>query len=79
MNKLFKLLKEINFNEDSYQYFKDAYINKIIVYDNNKCFNFIICTNEIIPSEIYLTLLTKLRNKFNKIKVIDITIKQNRV
>ena len=74
MDRLQKLLKEIDFNSDYYNHFKNATIDKVIIYDNNKCFDFIINIEENLPLEVYLTLLTKLKNKFNKVENVELTI-----
>ena len=69
-DKLEKLLKKIDFDSDKYSYFDNASIDKVIVYDNNKMYEFIINTNEIIDIEIYELLLQKINNSFNNSRLV---------
>ena len=74
MDRLLKLLTEINLNTDYLPYFKNSSIKEVIVYDQNKCFDFLIETTTNLPLEVYQTLLTKLKMKFNKIETVELTI-----
>jgi DNA polymerase-3 subunit alpha (Gram-positive type) len=74
MDKLLKLLKEINLDEEYYNYFKEGNIDQVVVYDHNKCFDFVIKVTTNLPLEVYLTTLTKLKNKFSQVDNIELTI-----
>ena len=46
-----RLLNQIGMNTD---YLENASINKIVVYDNNKLWNFVINNDRILPVCIYI-------------------------
>ena len=73
-DRLNKLLKEINLNEETLKYFKNASIEKVIVYDNNKILEFIINTEVLIPIDIYNELLKELKSYFNTVELIKLKI-----
>ncbi len=74
MDKLLKLLKEININEEYIKYFNNGIIDKVLIYDNNKNFNFILNLETNLPLDVYTETLTKLKLKFNKVDNIELTI-----
>ena len=73
-DKLEKLFKKIDFDSDKYSYFQDASIDKVIVYDNNKMYEFIINTNELLDIDIYELLLDKLNACFKNSKVLGLLV-----
>ncbi len=73
-DKLKRLFTEINIEDFVLKYFEDASIEKIYIYDKNKLIEFIINTKEIIPIEIYDSILDKLSNYFNTIKETRLVI-----
>ena len=78
-DKLQKLFKEINIEENLLSYFDNASIDKIVVYDKNKLLDFIINTENIIPIEIYNNVLYKLISYFNTIETVKLIIKPSKV
>ena len=73
-DKMKKLLDQIGMNSD---YLENASINKIVVYDNNKLWNFVINTDKILPVYIYNEFINKIKATFNLIEEIKLTIKPN--
>ena len=73
-DKMKKLLDQIGMNSD---YLEKASIKKIVVYDNNKLWNFIIENDKIIPVYIYNELIDKIKCTFNTIENIKLTIEIN--
>jgi len=72
--KLKKLLKEINLDETVIPIFENADIEKVIIYDKNKQLNFIINNHELITINVYNQLLTCLKQYFNSVEFIKLTI-----
>ena len=60
--KLERLFKEINVEENMLPYFENANIDKIVIYDQNKLLEFILNTDKMIPVEIYNNILYKILN-----------------
>ena len=56
-----KLLNQIGMSTD---YLENASINKIVVYDNNKLWNFVINNDRILPVYIYNELINKIKVTF---------------
>ena len=59
-DKMVRLLNQIGMNTD---YLENASINKIVVYDNNKLWNFVINNDRILPVYIYNELINKMKYK----------------
>ena len=76
-DKLKKLFDSISFKEESY--FDKASLDKVIVYDNNKIWKFIIEVDSILPCDIYFELFNKLKDTFNKVDDIILTIKAKNI
>ena len=72
--KLLKLFKEIELDDNLLTYFKDASIEKIIVYDQSKQLDFIIYTEEILPIDVYNNVLYKLISYFSTIELVRLFI-----
>ena len=66
-----KLLNQIGMNTD---YLENASINKIVVYDNNKLWNFVINNDRILPVYIYNELINKIKVTFSSIDNIKLSI-----
>ena len=64
-----KLLNQIGMNTD---YLENASINKIVVYDNNKLWNFVINNDRILPVYIYNELINKIKVTFSSIDNIKL-------
>ena len=71
-DKMERLLTQIGMSKD---YFENASIDKIVVYDKNNLWEFIINNDKILPVYIYDELCNKIMNTFKKIKDINIIIK----
>ena len=72
--KLLKLFKEIELDDNLLTYFKNASIEKIIVYDQSKQLDFIINTEEILPIDVYNNVLYKLISYFSTIELVRLFI-----
>ena len=70
-DKMEKLLNQIGMSKD---YLENSSINKIIVYDKNNLWEFIIDNDKVLPIYIYEELCNKIMNTFNAIKDIHIII-----
>ena len=55
-------------------YLENASINKIVVYDNNKLWNFVINNDRILPVYIYNELINKIKVTFSSIDNIKLSI-----
>ena len=66
-----RLLNQIGMNTD---YLENASINKIVVYDNNKLWNFVINNDRILPVYIYNELINKIKVTFSSIDNIKLSI-----
>ena len=71
-DKMERLLTQIGMSKD---YFENASIDKIVVYDKNNLWEFIINNDKILPVYIYDELCNKIMNAFKNIKDISIVIK----
>lgn len=69
--KMKKLLKEINMKNDGLE---NCSIDKVIVYDNNKLWHFVLKNDTILPLHIYNELLNNLQYTFSDIREIILTI-----
>ena len=73
-DKLEKILKQINLNEESYDYFSNGILEKVVIKDTIKLWEIIIRLDINLPLDIYLELENKVRSTFNKIEVIKVRI-----
>lgn len=72
-DKLNKLIKEVDLKEEYYTYFKDSDVIKVIVYDDNEQYDFIISNKFILPLSVYNELLLCLKKCFNNVRLyIDV-------
>lgn len=72
-DKLNKLIKEVGLKEEYYTYFKDSDVIKVIVYDDNEQYDFIISNKFILPLSVYNELLLCLKKCFNNVRLyIDV-------
>jgi len=77
--KLERLFKEINVEDNLLSYFNNASIEKVIIYDQNKLLDFIINTESVLPIEVYNNILYKLISYFNTIETIKLIIKPTNI
>ena len=70
-DKMKRLLDQIGMNTD---YLEKASIKKIVVYDNNKLWNFIIENDKILPVYIYTELINKIKINFSTIEDIKLSV-----
>ena len=77
--KLQKLFKEINLEEELFSYFNNATLDKVVVYDGNKQIDFILNTESVLPIEVYNNTLYKLISYFNAIENIRLIIKPSNI
>lgn len=68
------LLNQIGMNKD---YLENASIDKIIVYEKNNLWEFIISNDKVLPVYIYDELCNKIMNTFKAIKDINVVITTN--
>ena len=73
-DKMERLLNHIGMNKD---YLENASIDKIIVYEKNNLWEFIISNDKVLPVYIYDELCNKIMNTFNTIKDINVVITTN--
>jgi len=78
-DKLEKILRQIAINDDSYDYFSNGILEKVIIKDNIKLWEMIIKLDKNLPLDIYLELENKLKETFNKIEVIKVRINSDSV
>ena len=76
-DKLEKILTQIAINDDSYEFFSNGILEKVIVKDNIKLWEIIIRVENILPNDVYIELENKIRDTFNKIEVIRVRINSN--
>jgi len=74
-DKLNKLLIKIEASDILFNSLKDAKIEKIIVYDDNRKWDFIINNTTILPSLVYRELETKLKKTFSNVEDVKLIIK----
>ena len=67
-----KFLNQIGINEDYISYFKDSYVEEIIVEKTTKRFHFIININNILPINVYDDLLNCLKETFNNETILTL-------
>jgi len=72
--KLEKLLKEIKLNEENFKYFTNGEVKKVVVYDENKYFEFVIELDSNLPYNVYIELINKLKETFSN-KKLDLILK----
>ena len=73
-DKMERLLNQIGMNKD---YLENASIDKIIVYEKNNLWEFIISNDKVLPVYIYDELCNKIMNTFKTIKDINVVITTN--
>jgi len=71
-DKLSRLVKQINLEEDELEVLKDGKLDKVVVYDDNKMWQFVISISSNASYAFYQCFLTKLKNTFDKPKYIDL-------
>ena len=64
-DKLELLLKQINLNEEYYDYFKDGNLDKISISKKNNSVEFIITLTDFLSVEVYDSFYNSLKNHFN--------------
>ena len=69
-NKIEEFLNTIGINEDYMEYFKNCYVEKVIINKETNRFHFIFHIDKILPINVYDDLLNSLRDAFH----YDITI-----
>lgn len=62
--KLLTLLNQIGLNEEYIEWFKDSYVEKVIIDKTSKHFHFILKIGNILPIKVYKDLLTSLKGAF---------------
>lgn len=72
--KLKMLFKQIELNGESYKYFDNASLDKIVLYDENNIWEFVIKVTSNIPMFLYNEILEKLTITFATCKKIVLTI-----
>jgi len=73
-NELKKLFESIDLNKDSYNYFNNAVLEKVIVKESLKLWEVIIKVDKNLPLDVYLELHNKLCKTFNKVEKILVKI-----
>ena len=74
-DKLKKLFEEIKLSEDLLGYFDGGSISKVVVYDGNKNVDFIINTKEVLPIDVYDSLVLSLKEYFNSFEGVRLYIR----
>ncbi|MDO5569035.1 MAG: PolC-type DNA polymerase III [bacterium] len=76
-DKLKILFKQVGFTK--IEEFKGACLEKIVVYDDNKMWEFLISVDNALNIDTYLELIAGIKKKYNNISNIDLTIKLNNI
>ena len=71
-NKLEKLLNQVGVNEDYLNYFKNCFIEKVIIDKESNAFCFKLRVKEIFPYIVYEDFLSCLKSEFNVLVRLDI-------
>ena len=71
--KMENLLNQIGINEDYIDYFKESYVDKVVIEKSTNRFHFIFHIEHILPIEVYDDLLSCLKEAFHH----DITLSLN--
>ncbi len=71
-NKLERLLNSIGINEDYLDYFKDGFVEKVVVDRDTNAFCFCVRVNEIVPYVVYEDFLSCLKSEFNILISLEI-------
>ncbi|TQS75525.1 PolC-type DNA polymerase III [Ornithinibacillus gellani] len=75
-DKLHHLLTQLEMSEDDmHTYFKDAYLDKLEVYRQQKLWHFHLTVQQVLPIEIYQLLVGKLQHTFQHTAAVEVTIK----
>lgn len=61
--------------DDMHTYFKDAYLDKLEVYRQQKLWHFHLTVQQVLPIEIYQLLVGKLQHTFQHTAAVEVTIK----
>ncbi|WP_156289097.1 PolC-type DNA polymerase III [Oceanobacillus salinisoli] len=73
--KMSLLLKQLQIPEEYVaQYFSDSYLDKLEVYKQKKLWHFHIHLHHILPPDVYLLLVSKLKQSFQSIADVDLSI-----
>jgi DNA polymerase-3 subunit alpha (Gram-positive type) len=72
--KLNLLLEQIHMPEDQLGYFKNSYLNKLIVMKEKRIWHFYIQSDQILPYQVYEIFQVKLKEAFQDIAHINLTI-----
>ena len=64
-SKLERLLNHIGINEDYIKYFKNSYVEKVVVDKNENTFNFIVNIDSIPHIDVYNDVLECLNKEFS--------------
>ncbi|WP_047981237.1 PolC-type DNA polymerase III [Ornithinibacillus contaminans] len=73
--KLSLLLQQINMPaNDVSNYFQDSSLTKLEVFKAKRLWHFYIDVNQVLPSTVYQTLMTQLKEAFQQIATIELTL-----
>ncbi|MDY7043928.1 MULTISPECIES: PolC-type DNA polymerase III [unclassified Virgibacillus] len=75
--KMDVLLKQLDITQEHLPYFENSYLDKLEVYKQSKTWHFHINTEQVLPWEVYQVFESKLRNSFQQIAEVDISIVTN--
>lgn len=74
-DKIKRLINQINLENQYISYFEDATLDKVVVYDDDKMWQFIITIKNNIPYSLYNNFINKLKQTFKKPSAIDLIFK----
>jgi DNA polymerase-3 subunit alpha (Gram-positive type) len=73
--KLQVLFKQLQIPEELVnQYFSESYLEKLEIYKSRKTWHFHIHTDKLLPASIYEVFITKLKDSFQHIALVDLSI-----
>lgn len=73
--RVLRLIKQINLEDKYSNYFEGSKLDRVVVYDNDKMWEFIIILNKNIPYDLYVSFLNKLREAFPKPELVNLIFK----
>ena len=73
--RVLRLIKQINLEDKYSNYFEGSKLDRVVVYDNDKMWEFIIILNKNIPYDLYVSFLIKLREAFPKPELVNLIFK----
>ena len=73
--RVLRLIKQINLEDKYFSYFEGSKLDRVVVYDNDKMWEFIIILNKNIPYDLYVSFLNKLRGTFPKPELVNLIFK----